>query len=104
MLAKIKKSFDEGVKRAKWLAIFLAERTRLETSMARLLYESSKLEDKIDELYREIGKRVLELKDKGEKAVLKDVIIIQTMEEIEKVKKQIEEYKGKAHALNKPPE
>lgn len=102
MLAKVKKSFDEGVKRAKWIATFLAERTRIETSMARLFYESSKLEDKVDELYRDIGKRVLELKDKGEKAVLKDVIIAQTMEEIKKVKEQIEEYKGKAHALNKP--
>jgi len=102
MLAKVKKSFDEGVKRAKWFAAFLAERTRIETSMARLFYESSKLEDKIDGLYRDIGKRVLELKDKGEKAVLRDVIIIQTMEEIKKVKEQIEEYKSKAHALNKP--
>jgi len=104
MLDKIKKNFDEGLKKVRWIATFLAERARIETSVARLFYESRKLEDKVDELYRDIGKRVLELRDKGEKALLKDVIIIQTMEEIKKLREQIEEYKGKAYALSKPPE
>ena len=104
MIDKIRKSLNEGVKRIKWVATFLAERTKVETSMARMLYESSKLETKLDELYRDVGKRVLELKDRDEKAVLKDFIILQMISEIKKLKEQIEDYKSKAHAISKPSE
>jgi hypothetical protein len=37
MLDRIKKNVKEGVKSVKWFAAFLADRTRVETSMARLL-------------------------------------------------------------------
>lgn len=104
MLDKIKKSFNEGVKSIKWVATFLAERTKVETSLARLLYESNKLETKLDELYRDIGRRVLELKEKGEKAVLKDFIILQMINEIKGLKEEIEDYKSRAHELSKPTE
>jgi hypothetical protein len=104
MLDKIKKSFNEGVKSIKWVATFLAERTKVETSLARLLYESNKLETKLDELYRDIGKRVLELKEKGEKAVLKDFIILQMINEIKGLREEIEDYKSRAHELSKPRE
>jgi hypothetical protein len=104
MLDKIKKSFNEGVKSIKWVATFLAERTKVETSLARLLYESNKLETKLDELYRDIGRRVLELKEKGGKAVLKDFIILQMINEIKGLKEEIEDYKSRAHELSKPSE
>lgn len=104
MLDKIKKSFDEGVRKIKWFAVFLAERTKAEASIARLFYESSKLEGRLESLYSDIGKRVLELQEKGEKAILKDFIILQTIEEIKNLRKQIEDYKSRAHAINKPPE
>ncbi|MBI4697333.1 MAG: hypothetical protein HY758_00015 [Nitrospirae bacterium] len=104
MLDRTKKSLDEGVKRVRWFAAFLAERSRVETSMARLLYESSKLEDKLNDLYRDIGKRVVELKEKGERAVLKDFIILQAMEDIKDLREQIEDFKEKAQALNRPSE
>ncbi|MBI4654852.1 MAG: hypothetical protein HY752_07665 [Nitrospirae bacterium] len=102
MLERIRKSFNEGVKSIKWVAIFLAERLKAETSMAKLLYASSKLEAKVDELYRDIGKRVLELKEKDEKAVLKDPFILQAIDEIKRVRDEIDDYKTKAEALSKP--
>jgi len=104
MLDRIRKSFNEGVKSVKWFATFLAERTKIETSIARLFYESSKLEDRVNELYSDIGRRVVELKEKDERAVLKDPIILHTIDEIKRLREQIEDYKDKAYALNKPPE
>lgn len=104
MIDRIRKSFNEGVKSIKWIATFLAERTRAETSIAKLLYESSKLENKIDELYKEVGKRVLELKEKGEKSVFNDFIIQQALAEIKSLKEEVDEYKSKAKKFTKLPE
>lgn len=104
MLDKIRKSFEEGIKQVRWFATFFAERAKVETSMTKLFYESSKLETRLDKLYIDIGKRVLELKEKGDRAVLKDFVILQTIDEIKGLKEQIEDYKSKAYALSKPPE
>jgi PHP family Zn ribbon phosphoesterase len=102
MLDRIKKNVKEGVKSVKWFAAFLADRTRVETSMARLLYESNKLENRLEELYRDVGIRVLELKGKEDKSVFKDFIILQTINEITKLKEEIEDYKTRADEISKP--
>lgn len=104
MIDKIRKNFNEGVKSVKWIATFLAERLKAETSMAKLLYTSSRLEAKVDELYRNIGRRVLELKEKGDKAVFKDFTILEAIEEIKRLNTEIEALKRKAQALSKPPD
>jgi predicted RNase H-like nuclease (RuvC/YqgF family) len=107
MIDKIRKNFNAGLSRIKWIATFIAERTKAETSVAKLLYESSKLENKIDDLYRDIGKRVMELKDKDdetERDVFKDFIIQQTIDEIKSLKETVEEYKTQARNINKLPE
>ena len=102
MLDKVRKNLNEGIKQVKWFAAFLSERTRAEASIARFLYESSKLEARLDELYRDIGKRLLELKDKGEKDIFKDFIIMQTLNEIKKLKEDIRDYRKKADEESKP--
>ncbi len=102
MLDKVRKNLNEGIKQVKWFAAFLSERTKAEASIARLLYESSKLEARLDELYREIGKRALEVKDKGEKDIFKDFIILQTLNEINKLKEDINDYKKKADEHGRP--
>jgi predicted RNase H-like nuclease (RuvC/YqgF family) len=107
MIDKIRKSFNTGLNRIKWIATFIAERTKAETSVAKLLYESSKLENKIDDLYRDIGKRILELKDKdneAERDVFKDFIIQQAIDEIKSLKETVEDYKSQARDINKLPE
>jgi len=104
MIDKFRKSFNTGLTRVKWVATFLAERTKAETSIAKLLYESSKLESKIDELYKEVGKRVLELREKGEHSVFNDFIIQQTLAEIKSLKEEVNEYKSKAKKLTELPE
>ncbi len=104
MLNKIKKSLNEGAKSVKWIASFLAERTRAETNMAKLLYASSKLEAKLDEHYIDIGKRVLELKGQTEKMVIKDFIILQMISEIERIRAEIADLKQGARELGNPTE
>ncbi|MBI5025632.1 MAG: hypothetical protein HZC12_02665 [Nitrospirae bacterium] len=102
MWEKIRKNFKEGLDSLKWFAAFLAERTKAETSMARLLYESNKLEKKMDELYRDVGKRVFDLREKGEKVELKDPIILQSLDEIIRLRQEIEDCKSKSRELGKP--
>ncbi|MBI4687136.1 MAG: hypothetical protein HY756_05070 [Nitrospirae bacterium] len=101
MIERIRKSFNEGVKSIKWFADFLSERLRVEASIAKLLYTSSRLESRIYELHMDIGRRVMELKEKEDKAVLKDFIIMQSIDEINRLKSEIDDYKNKAHAMSK---
>lgn len=107
MKDKVRNSFATGLTRIKWIAAFVAERTRSETTVGKLLYESSKLENQINSLYRDIGKRVTELKEKkksGEKDVFKDFIIQQALDEIRHLKESVDDYKGQARNINRLPE
>lgn len=107
MIEKVKKNLTTGLMRVKWIAGFVADRTRAETSVAKLLFESSKLESKIDDLYRDIGKRVMELKEKGDqsaKDVYRDFIIQQALDEIRNLHETVSNYRDQAQNINKLPE
>jgi len=105
MINRVKNNLATGLTRAKWIATFLAERTRAGTSVAKLLYESSKLAERIDDLYREIGQRVMELKEKdGDKDVYSDFIVQKALDEIRNLKEDVDDYKNQARNVNKIPE
>ena len=104
MIDKVKKNLTSGITRFKWIAEYVAGRTKAETSVARLLFESSKLEARMDELYRDVGKRVMELKEKGEESVLKDFVIQQALDELKNLKEEVDDYKSQAKTINKLPE
>ncbi|MDH4028448.1 MAG: hypothetical protein OEU95_06440 [Nitrospirota bacterium] len=107
MKEKVKKSLTTGINRVKWVANYLAERTRAETSAVKLLYECTKLEEKIDDIHRDIGKRLVTLKEKGktdEIKVFNDPVFQQAFDEIVEMRKMQEEYKKKAEEINKLPE
>jgi len=107
MIDKVKKNLTTGLSRVKWIAGFVADRTKAETSVAKLLYESSKLEGKMDELYIDIGKRVIELNekdDKEEKDVLKDFIVQKALDEIRNLKETVGDYRTQAKDINSLPE
>ena len=104
MIDRIRKNLDKGLDQVKWIATFLAERTRAETEIAKLLFEATKIEGKIDDLYLEIGKRVVELKEKGDRAILKDFIILKAFDEIRHLRISVEEYRNQANNLSKLPE
>lgn len=101
MIDNIKKSVASGLKRIKWIADFLAERIRVETSIAKLLYKKSKLEDNMDELYKNIGIRVLELKNLGREDVFKDFLIQQALSELKDMKESVQDYKKEADIVSK---
>ncbi len=104
---RVKKNLTTGLTRVKWIAGFVADRTKAETSVAKLLYESSKIEGKVDDLYREVGKRVMELKSKGgpeEKDVLKDFVVQQALDEIKHLQETVTDYRSEAKNINKLPE
>ena len=104
MIDKVKKSFSTGVLRVKWIANFLVERTKAETSVARLLYEKTKIDGKINDLYSDVGNRVAELKAKGEEDVLKDFMVQQALDEIKNLQETVDDYKSKADNINKLPD
>ena len=105
MINRVKNNLATGLARAKWIATFLAERTRAGTSAAKFLYESSKLGERIDDLYKEIGQRVMELKEKdGEKDVYSDFIVQKALDEIRNLKEDVDDYKNQARDVNKIPE
>jgi len=105
MIDRVKNNLATGLTRAKWIATFLAERTRAGTSVAKLLYESSKLGERIDDLYRDIGRRVMELKEKdGDNDVYSDFIVQQALDEIRNLKEDVDDYKSQARNINKIPE
>ena len=101
MIERIRKNFNSGIASVRWLAQFLAERTKTETSIYKLRYESSRLEERIDDLYKDVGKRILELKEKEKKEVFKDFIIQQTIDEIKTLRKEMEGYRDKEEEVNK---
>jgi hypothetical protein len=104
MIDRIRKSLNKGLDQVRWVATFLAERTKAETEIARLLFESTKIEGRIDDLYRDIGRRVAELKGKGEKSVWKDFIIQQALDEIRHLREVSDDYRSQANNLSKLPE
>jgi hypothetical protein len=100
MINKVKDNFNTGLTRLKWIATFVAERTKAETSVAKLMYEISRLESRMDEIYRDIGKRVAELKARDEKDVFSDFLIQQSLSELKDVRENMEDYRKQAKKIN----
>ncbi len=99
MIDIIRKNLMTGIERIKWVASFLAERTRAETAIAKLFYEKSKVEDKIDDLLRDIGKRVVDLREKGETDVFQDFTIKHALSELKDLKEAVNQYKTEADKI-----
>ena len=87
MLENTKKSLATGITRVKWMASFIADRTKEETSRARNYFEKSKRENRMDDLCREIGRRVVQLNEQGDKEIMNDSVIQKSFREIQEIKK-----------------
>ncbi len=79
MLDNTKKNLVAGVARVRWMAGFIAERTRADTRLAKAAYEKNLLREKIEGLYRDIGRRVLELHQDGAPDILGDSSVKQAI-------------------------
>lgn len=90
----VKKNLAAGIARVKWIAQFIAERVRAETSLAKNLYAKSKVENKMDDVYRDIGRRVMELSDKGGTDILNDSTVQSCLNELRRMKEAADVHKA----------
>ncbi len=101
MWKKLKNNFDSGVEKIKWLSSLLSERLKIEYLVMKLLYQSEQLEKKRDELIKTIGLRVYEMKEYPDRHILKDRVIIEALNEIEKINNEINMTKKKASEISR---
>lgn len=99
----VKKNLAAGIARVKWIAQFVAERAKAETSIAKNLYEKSKTENKMDDIYRDIGRRVLELSDSGGTDILNDGTVRNCLNELRHMKEAAAGNQTRAESMSKPP-
>lgn len=84
----------------KWFSHILSDRMKIELSVFKLLYQAEQMEKNKEDLMKTIGERMLELKDHSEKSILKDRVIADAMNEIEKINQEIEEIKKQASEIS----
>ena len=100
MIKRLRNNFDNGIEKIKWFASLLSDRLKIELSVMKLLHESDQMEKKRDELAKKIGRRVLEMKEHADRQVLKDSVITDTISEIEKIDREIEQTRKKASEIS----
>jgi hypothetical protein len=96
MIKRVVDSFRGGLERIRWFATVFAERLRIEVAVIKLLYRSDEVDKKRTELLLGIGERVYMLRGRPERNILKDRAILDAVEEIEKLDKEIDDLKNKA--------
>lgn len=100
MLERLKDNFIKGIERIKWFATIFSERLKIEIAVMKLLYRSNEMDEKREEFFKTIGRRVYELKGNPDKNILKDRTVLESVEEIEKLEKEIDELKHKVSELS----
>jgi hypothetical protein len=100
MFKRLKDNFDSGIEKIKWFSSLLSDRVKIEYFVMKLLYQSEQMGKKRDELIKTIGLRVYELKGYPDRQILKDRVIIEALNEIEKINNEINETKKKAAELS----
>ena len=101
MLKKIYENFKKGIEKIKWFATLFSERVDIEIAVFRLLYQSDEMSKKRDEHLKAIGERVVALKEHGEKNIFRDSVIVEALDEIEKIDKHIGDLRHKASEISR---
>jgi len=101
MWKRVKDNLDSGIERIKWFSSFLNERMKIEVSLFKLLYQSTEMEKKRAELMKTIGEKVFELRNRQEKHVLRDPVILEAMNDVERLDAEIEDTKKKASEIGR---
>ena len=101
MWKRVKDNLDSGTEKIRWFSSLLNERVKVEISLFRLLSQSSEMEKKRAELMKLIGEKVFELRKRQERHVLKDPVILEAMDDLERLEAEIEDTKKKASEIGK---
>jgi hypothetical protein len=100
VIERIRENFGIGISRIKWFAAVFADRLKIEVAVIRLLYRSAEMEKKKAGLLRNIGTRVYELRANPDRNILKDKTVIEAVEALVKLEKEMEELKQKASEMS----
>lgn len=100
MLQRLRENFRKGLNKVRWFAAVLSERLKIEIAVIELLYQSDEMEKKKEELLKTIGRRVYELKGNLDKNILKDRMVLEALEEIDTIEKNIDELKLKVSEMS----
>ena len=87
---------QKGLQKINTFSAFFSERMKAEIAIVRLRIRIDEIQTQIDELYRTIGRRVVDLKNRGEipkasEQLLRDEDIVSSMNELVEQKKEIED-------------
>jgi hypothetical protein len=100
MWKKLNENFDRGIEKIKWFSMLLSDRIKIEYSVMKLLYQSEQMKKKKEELLKTIGERIYELKGHPDRYVLKDRVIADALDELDKINTEIESTKKKASEIS----
>jgi hypothetical protein len=101
MWRRVKENFDSGIEKVKWFTSLLNDRIRIEISLMHLLYKSNEIEKERAALLKTIGERFFELRKKPDRHIRQDPVIVETLENLEKLDAEIENLKKKADDLGR---
>ena len=101
MLKRIYENFKKGIAKIKWFSTLFSERMNIEVAIFRLLYQSDEMAKKREEHLKTIGERVVAIKEHGEKSVFRDSVVVEALDEIEKIDKNIDDLRHKASELGR---
>jgi ArsR family metal-binding transcriptional regulator len=101
MLKKIYENFKKGIAKIKWFATLFSERMNIEIAIFKLLYQSDEMAKKREAHLKTIGERVVAIKGHGEKSVYRDSVVVEALDEIEKIDKNIDDLRHKASDLGR---
>jgi len=87
---------QKGLQKINTFSAFFSERMKAEIAIVRLRIRIDEIQTQIDELYRTIGRRVVDLKNRGEipkasEQLLRDEDNVSSMNELVEQKKEIED-------------
>lgn len=97
---KIRKNAEEGIESIKRGAAFVAERARIEASLARINLEIGKIEKRIQSLYQKTGERIYILTVRKDRNIFKDRELTEALEEITKLKEDLNKLQREARLIS----
>ncbi len=100
MFKRMRENFGRGADKLRWFATVLSERLKIEIAVLRLLYRSDEMEKDREDLLKTLGQLVYDLRGNPDKNIFRDRTVSDTLQELEKIQKNIDELKQKASEMS----
>jgi chaperonin cofactor prefoldin len=97
---RIFRNMNDGVEAIMRVAFNLSERTRLESSVARLMVQKGRLESKLDKLNRELGEKVSHMWEQKSDDIIADLEVQDILGDISDVRERIEALRAEIKAAS----